>query len=94
MKLCKAEIGQISDVGTSQRPYAPQCQECWPWSSLEGMSVIMMDDDMQSDDQIGLGGHPKVYSAHDQAYGQYDDGDCFETATAKVMMMMAVVVVA
>ena len=35
MKLCQAEIGQISDVGTSQRPYAPQCQECRPWSSLE-----------------------------------------------------------
>ena len=86
MKLCQAEIGQISDVGTSQRPYAPQCQECWAWSSLEGMSVIMMDDDMQSDDGIGLGGLPKVYSALLMLARYYK---CFENLRMAVVVVVA-----
>ena len=56
MNLC--QNSDRTDLGTSERPHAPQCQECRPWSSLdEGMLVIMMDDDMQSDD--GIGGFPR-----------------------------------
>ena len=46
--------------------------------------VIMMDDDMQSDDGIGLGGLPKVYSALLMLARYYK---CFEN------LRMAVVVV-
>ena len=39
--------------------------------------VIMMEDDMQSDDGIGLGGRPKVYSAL-LLLARYDGASCFE----------------
>ena len=41
------------------------------------MAVIMMEDDMQSDDGIGLGGRPKVFSAL-LLLARYDGDSCFE----------------
>ena len=92
VKPRQEKIGQIWNVGTSQRPSMLHNVRNAGHGPV-WMMVIMTDDDMQSEeDGIGHHGHwgpLALFWTRMLAFGRYHDDNCFETALTKVLRMAA-----
>ena len=88
VKPRQEKIGQIWNVGTSQRPSMLHNVRNAGHGPV-WMMVIMTDDDMQSEeDGIGHHGHwgpLALFWTRMLAFGRYHDDNCFETALTKVL---------